>query len=51
MQPLLWRAKGWVRVGVNIAGYGKHDDHENHEATPPAPLPVALGCWSRSCRG
>lgn len=53
VQPLLWRAKGWVRVEVNIAGYGKHDDHENHESTllPVAPLPVALGVLSRILPG
>jgi putative membrane protein len=49
VQPLLWRPKGWVRVEVNIAGYGKKEDGtEHHEATllPVAPRAVALGVLS-----
>ncbi|MDO5726538.1 MAG: PH domain-containing protein [Bowdeniella nasicola] len=28
-QPLLWRAFGWWRIEVNIAGYGRHVDSES----------------------
>lgn len=37
-QPLLWRGKGWWRVQVNVAGYGRAPDHR--EATESVLLPV-----------
>ncbi|MDI2127998.1 PH domain-containing protein [Yinghuangia seranimata] len=49
VQPLLWRPKGWVRVEVNIAGYGHREDNEHQESTllPVAPRAVALGVLGR----
>jgi putative membrane protein len=53
VQPFLWRIKGWVRVEVNVAGYGRHDDREHRESTllPVAPREVALGMLSRILPG
>ncbi|MCF2529326.1 PH domain-containing protein [Yinghuangia soli] len=55
VQPWLWRAKGWVRVEVNVAGYGggSEDGSENHESTllPVAPREVALGVLGRILPG
>lgn len=54
VEPLLWRWKGWVRVEVNVAGYGQHEDgSENYESTllPVAPLDVALGVLGRILPG
>ncbi|UGQ09176.1 PH domain-containing protein [Yinghuangia sp. ASG 101] len=54
VQPLLWRPKGWVRVEVNVAGYGQDENNtENHESTllPVATREVALGVLSRILPG
>lgn len=42
-QPLLWRRRGWVRVDVNIAGYGGGDGSgQSTTLLPVAPRSVAL---------
>ncbi|MGW0659155.1 PH domain-containing protein [Streptodolium elevatio] len=54
VQPLLWRWKGWVRVEVNVAGYGAQEDGtDHHESTllPVAPREVALGVLGRILPG
>ena len=37
-EPLLWRALGWARLDVSIAGYGEGDD--NGRPAPSTVLPV-----------
>lgn len=37
-EPLLWRALGWARLDVSIAGYGTDADHEG--PAPSTVLPV-----------
>ncbi len=42
-QPLLWRRRGWVRVDVNVAGYGGgQGSGQSTTLLPVAPRPVAL---------
>jgi len=43
VQPLLWRRRGWVRVDVNVAGYGGGESSgQSTTLLPVAPRPVAL---------
>jgi putative membrane protein len=43
VQPLLWRRRGWVRVDVNVAGYGGGEGSgQSTTLLPVAPRPVAL---------
>ncbi|MCU1678502.1 MAG: rane-flanked domain [Frankiales bacterium] len=42
VQPPLWRAMGWARVEVTIAGYGVDEKERPGMLLPVAPLPVAL---------
>lgn len=49
-QPLLWRAKGWVRVDLDVAGYGAGSaDAGGSSGTllPVAPEPLALATVAR----
>ncbi|NHC15832.1 PH domain-containing protein [Motilibacter deserti] len=37
VSPLLWRSRGWVRVEVSVAGYGKESASESSALLPVAP--------------
>ncbi len=52
-QPLLWRRYGWVRVRVNIAGYGGGDQAEGESSLllPVAPVVVANAILARVLPG
>jgi putative membrane protein len=52
-EPVLWRRRGWVRVQVNVAGYGGGGASGATTSTllPVAPLPVALAVVSRVLPG
>jgi putative membrane protein len=41
-QPLLWRARGWWRVKVNVAGYGQSDAGKESVLLPVGTLDEAL---------
>ncbi|WP_346011884.1 PH domain-containing protein [Streptomyces sp. SID3343] len=44
VQPLLWRLPGWVKVEINVAGYGgKDSDAKETILLPVAPRAVAHG--------
>lgn len=45
-QPLLWRWKGWVRVEVDVAGYGEQQAHTS-ALLPVAPREVAAALVAR----
>lgn len=49
VQPLLWRAKRWVRVDLDVAGYGPGTDAGGSSGTllPVAPEPLALATVAR----
>lgn len=48
-EPWLWRAKGWMRVEVNVAGYSGGGDELSGASTllPVAPRPLALAVLGR----
>ena len=53
-QPLLWRRYGWVRLRVNIAGYGSDGNQSEGESTlllPVAPVAVANAVLARVLPG
>jgi putative membrane protein len=52
-QQFLWRPKGWVRLSVDVAGYGRGDGDNQKSSTllPVAPWPVALGLLQRILPG
>lgn len=53
-QPLLWRRFGWVRLRVNVAGYGSGDNDSGSESTvllPVAPVLVANAVLARVLPG
>ena len=52
-QPLLWRRYGWVRVRVNVAGYGSGDQSEGESTLllPVAPVAVANAVLARVLPG
>ncbi|MEZ2390877.1 PH domain-containing protein [bacterium RCC_150] len=37
-QPPLWRALGWFRIHVNVAGYGEHHNNEGSHRTMLLPV-------------
>lgn len=51
--PLLWRGKGWVRVDVDVAGYGPdlQDGMSQSTLLPVAPEPLALEILARTLPG
>lgn len=52
-EPWLWRAKGWVRLDANVAGYGSGGDEVGGASTllPVAPREVALSVLARVLPG
>ena len=55
-QPLLWKAKGWYRVDVDVVGYGQAEGEDNENQATSVLLPVATGdevdlALGRVCRG
>jgi putative membrane protein len=54
VEPLLWRARGWVRVQVNVAGYaggGQQVGSSTSVLLPVAPRGVALALIARILPG
>jgi putative membrane protein len=53
-QQLLWRTKGWVKLSVDVAGYGGGSGEESANAStllPVAPWPVARSLLQRILPG
>jgi putative membrane protein len=52
-QQFLWRPNGWVRLSVDVAGYGRGDNDGQKSSTllPVAPWPVARGLLQRILPG
>lgn len=54
-QPLLWRWKGWVKLDVDVAGYGGGDSVDGEQRTstllPVAPLADAIEVMRRVLGG
>ncbi|WP_051114260.1 PH domain-containing protein [Actinopolymorpha alba] len=53
-QQLLWRPKGWVKLSVDVAGYGGKGNQEGQTAStllPVAPWPVARALLERVLPG
>ncbi|MBM7791372.1 PH domain-containing protein [Tenggerimyces flavus] len=53
-QQLLWRTKGWVKLSVDVAGYGGGTGEESSNAStllPVAPWPVARSLLQRILPG
>ncbi len=53
-QPLLWRSRGWVRLRVNVAGYGGDAGDNGSDSTlllPVAPVLVANAVLARVLPG
>ena len=54
VQPLLWRRRDWVRVQVNVAGYGGQsglNEEYGGDLLPVAPREVAMGVIARVLPG
>ena len=49
-EPLLWRMQGWVRVEVDVAGYGRQEAHTS-ALLPVAPKAVAEALVARVLGG
>ncbi|KWW97556.1 hypothetical protein C3Y87_08620 [Carbonactinospora thermoautotrophica] len=49
VQPFLWRRLGWVKLEVNVAGYGvgERDQYEEHTLLPVAPVALAHAVLAR----
>lgn len=43
LRPLLWRPAGWLRCRIDVAGYGHHEENDDHvnRLLPVAEPPVA----------
>jgi putative membrane protein len=49
--PLLWRSRGWVRVEIDVAGYGGRETLQTSTLLPVAPRELAEALVSRVLGG